>query len=927
MKSLFWRRHPLLCVGATSDLCSIQLNCTRTTKTSTALLASLLLTVPSTALATPLPAALQQVPAAAVELQQGRLQLTLPIDNTSQAVLRLPVDGVWQTVLTPNTVLHRNGDVTVSGTVWRGGELQQVIVTQGPAGSIGEIRGSQGQQLLLEQQGQLFVVDLGRSGLPEPSLERDVQHFAAKAHGQSAIRATPTVQRIGDRDITVVDIMMLYDSDIATQYPQGLADTLMTHLVDKANQAFVDSDIAMQLRIVHRQQVDYRQPSNFTALDDLIGVLDSDSSTTTDASLSDVARWRNQYGADLVSLIRVHNLNERGVCGVATFPDTVPDVVANISNVGLSGGSNCVDTFTHEVGHNFGAGHQWLNGGSVGALPVSGALIVSGKFNTVMSSIGTGDVNRGYRLNRFSNPRQTCAARVCGDSQQADNAYTIDQFATANSSLRAAVSQDLLTLPAISALDVDGDGRLDRDDAFPFDVTEQLDTDNDGVGDRQDAFPNDATEQLDSDRDGTGDATDNDDDNDGVPDAQDALPRDASESQDSDGDGVGNNKDQLDANAQDYQDSDGDGIGNRFDLDNDNDGVDDYDQRSSAVQQLLVVNAGTGQLVALQKTDGKLVDTLYQASSGGFSFRSDLLDLGAGQLAFIEGSDVKRLDLRSKTAETWFKRSQLGSAFAAHLLQLGSTASDRRLFVSNGMAPSYLNDFQLAPTGTVAGRSNWRTETVYRDILALSATRILVAERDTNQLVSLNYSAGPDDNPRVVFAKGIGLNKPEHLVQQADGSILVSNAGSGSIAKFNANGVYQGDFVAAGSGGLVTPGCLALDHQGDLYVCNTDKHEILKFNGRSGAVMGVVASKATAGLSSPVAVAFVAPVLDAAPLNPTNDTDLDGVANNQDSFPLDPSKSKPTEPAAKSGGSVGLAGLSLLLLAALRRTRRFVTGR
>lgn len=921
MKSLLWRRHPLLCVGATSKLFSPPFNVTRSTKISMVLLASLLWS--NAAAASALPPALQQVPAAAIQPQQGRLQLTLPTDSTSQAVLRLPVDGVWQTVLTPNTMLHSNGDVTVSGTVWRGGELQQVIVTQGPAGSIGEIRGSQGHQLLLEQHGQLFMVDLGRTGLPEPSFEQDVRPFAANANGQSAARATPTVQRIGDRDITVVDIMMLYDSDIATQYPQGLADTLMTQLVAKANQAFVDSDISMQLRIVHRQQVDYRQPSNFTALDDLTGVLDSDSSTTTDASLSEVARWRNQYGADLVSLIRVHNLNERGVCGVATFPGSVPGVVANISNVGLSGGSNCIDTFTHEVGHNFGAGHQWMNGSSVGALPVSGALIVSGKFNTVMSSIGTGDVNRGYRLNRFSNPRQSCAARICGDSQQADNAYTINQFATANSSLRAALAQDLVTLPATSALDVDGDGRLDRDDAFPFDTTEQQDTDNDGVGDRQDAFPNDGTEQRDSDRDGSGDNSDSDDDNDGVPDAQDALPRDASESQDSDGDGIGNNKDQLDANAQDYLDSDGDGIGNRFDLDNDNDGVDDYDQRSNAVQQMLVVNAGSGQLMALQKADGKLVDTLYQASTGGFSFRSDLLDLGAGQLAFIEGSDVKRLDRRSKTVDTWIQRSQLGSAFAAHLLQLGSTATDRRLYVSNGMAPSYLNDFQLAPTGTVVGRTNWRTETVYRDILALSAARILVAERDTNQLISLNYSAGPDDNPRVVFAKGTGLNKPEHLVQQADGSILVSNAGSGSIAKFNASGVYQGDFVTAGSGGLTTPSCLALDNQGDLYVCNTDKHEILKFSGRTGAVIGVVASKATAGLSSPVAVAFVAPVLDAAPLDPTNDSDLDGVANNQDSFPLDPSKSKPAETAAKSGGSVGWAGLSLLLLAALRRTRRF----
>ena len=100
------------------------------------------------------------------------------------------------------------------------------------------------------------------------------------------------------------------------------------------------------------------------------------------------------------------------------------DIVINISNVGISGGSNCIDTFTHEIGHNFGAGHQFRDGKSVGAQPTAGAYIVPGKFNTVMSSIGTGDINRNYGLNRFSNPRLNCASVTCGDPQQADNAAT-----------------------------------------------------------------------------------------------------------------------------------------------------------------------------------------------------------------------------------------------------------------------------------------------------------------------------------------------------------------------------------------------------------------------------------------------------------------------------------------------------------------------
>ena len=54
-------------------------------------------------------------------------------------------------------------------------------------------------------------------------------------------------------------------------------------------------------------------------------------------------------------------------------------------------------------------------------------------------------------------------------------------------------------------LDSDGDGVVDRLDAFASDATETLDSDGDGVGDNSDAFPLDATEVADSDGDGVGD--------------------------------------------------------------------------------------------------------------------------------------------------------------------------------------------------------------------------------------------------------------------------------------------------------------------------------------------------------------------------------------------------------------------------------------
>ena len=137
------------------------------------------------------------------------------------------------------------------------------------------------------------------------------------------------------------------------------------------------------------------------------------------------------------------------------------------------------------------------------------------------------------------------------------------------------------TNPGTAFVDTDGDGVGDATDE---------DDDNDGVEDSEDAFPLDATEASDLDEDGIGDNADTDLDGDGTNNDVDAFPRDDSESADSDGDGVGNNSDDDDDNdgvvddedafpldASEQKDFDADGTGDRADTDDDNDGVDDVD--------------------------------------------------------------------------------------------------------------------------------------------------------------------------------------------------------------------------------------------------------------------------------------------------------------------------------------------------------------
>ena len=130
--------------------------------------------------------------------------------------------------------------------------------------------------------------------------------------------------------------------------------------------------------------------------------------------------------------------------------------------------------------------------------------------------------------------------------------------------------------PAETNPDIDNDGVLNVDDAFPENAAESVDTDGDGIGDVADPDDNNngildvdegstpaptATDtdgdgildsapdncindfnpsQTNSDVDADGDACDTDDDNDGTLDTADAFPLDAGESIDTDSDGLGN---------------------------------------------------------------------------------------------------------------------------------------------------------------------------------------------------------------------------------------------------------------------------------------------------------------------------------------------------------------------------------------------------
>lgn len=792
-------------------------------------------------------------------------------------ILVLPMSSGEFQVKVLHKTSHLNGDITYIGNLLFQGTDNRVVYTLGKGGGIADVFGANTRMRYFVKAGTIWSLDLNHKAVKKTPLLDDVVGELPRVKKASSIASKNDASVKQPQALVVVDTLLLYTANIVEAYPDGLAETLLNQEVATTNQAFVDSGIEVFLRLVGTQFVDYTKPSDFSALDDLQAAL---TGQATDASLTQISALRTQLGADLVAMIRTHELNERGVCGVARFPGSVPGVLINISNVGDSGGSFCYDTFTHEVGHNFGAGHQQVNGNSVGSQPYSGAYIVPDKFNTIMSSIGTGDLNRNYGLNKFSNPNITCGGLACGNANSADNARTIISFAQQNADLMPTVVEGEVTPFLPSTIDTDGDGVFDDEDAFPFHASETLDSDNDGVGDNQDQFPNDATETIDTDGDGLGNNADDDDDNDGTLDNLDQLPLDANETVDTDQDGVGDNADELPNNQDEFADADGDSLGDREDLDDDNDGVNDFAElNDTANSELIIANKGNNNLLSFNGTTGESNGVLLTVDEGGFSFRSEVRIAPSGEIYFIAFSDVMRFDRLSQKLDVVIDRSDIYTNFPNHLL----FKENADLILNSGANPNRLSEFVKGHRLQGIQLTSSEYEEGLRGMKLRLDNELLVVSRDQNRIIHFNTDDLTFNN---VFSEGDYLDLPEHIVQGPQRNFYVSNVGSNNVVKLSANGEFVSEFVTAGSGGLNKPSCLDFGPDGHLYVCSSKTNQILKYNGQSGAFMEVFLDS-NDGIDKPMGLVFTGAQLDAEPYDASNDTDGDGVNNSNDPFPLD----------------------------------------
>lgn len=407
----------------------------------------------------------------------GRLQVTMPSGESVGFRYERHVEhpsGDWTWVGEPE-------DPTVGG---------ETILTFGKDAAFGTIA-QQGKEplRLTMRNGLSWLVETDRKGLDEaatrrrgpdffipPKLaEREATSISAPSTGNAA---PPMAAAVGAASNTV-DLVVGYTAGFAASLGgQSQALTRLNFLVDVTNQAYVNSQVDAHVRLVHALQVDYPDPTpNATALEELTGFRAPSTPITPAPAFSALRAARNQYGGDLVSLVRKFNTPENDGCGIAwLIGGGQSGIKASDEFFGYSVVSDGTDqdengksffcreeTLAHEMGHNMGSQHDrdtaTVDGKlKYGVYPYSfgyKAAAGAGNFYTVMAYGDSGQTR--YRV--FSNPRSTyCGGYPCGVAGQADNARSLAQTMPIIATFRATV---VPISPAKVRWDFNGDGRAD----------------------------------------------------------------------------------------------------------------------------------------------------------------------------------------------------------------------------------------------------------------------------------------------------------------------------------------------------------------------------------------------------------------------------------------------------------------------------------
>lgn len=301
-----------------------------------------------------------------------------------------------------SVVLASSGQA-VAGTIRHHGRLYKLVPTAAGGQSIEEV--GQADPLPPAPDAVPDVIGSGSAGTPSGA--------AASADG------------------TVVDVMIAYTPEAKASYggTDGVQALAML-AVEESNQAYQNSQVPMQLRLVEVVEANYHDSGDMNV--DLNRL-----TVATDGYLDALSARRDAVGADLVSLL----VGSGNYCGLSWQLGALNPAWADYGfSVVHTACATGYYTFGHELGHNLGLSHDHANS-SYGMKPYSfGYQDPSSAFRTVMAY---SCVSGCTRIQHFSNPEVSYAGRPTGVAGWADAALALSESAPVVATWRASQAEAL----------------------------------------------------------------------------------------------------------------------------------------------------------------------------------------------------------------------------------------------------------------------------------------------------------------------------------------------------------------------------------------------------------------------------------------------------------------------------------------------------
>ena len=280
----------------------------------------------------------------------------------------------------------------------------------------------------------MFAVDAGK--LPKTSEPVQVSSTAADVASSSDFGTGSSTLAAGDN--IVQDLLVVYTANSAARYGAASLESMINSAVQSANQAYINSGVGITLNLVALKQVSLSEGSSQLATLEALRVN------------SEVANLRQQYGADIVSLVGENGDN----CGQGYVMQSVSTGHAAYAFSSVNSGCLSNQSLAHEVGHNQGLMHDRASSPYGGSYPYSYGYRVCRTDGTGFRDIMSYPCDGAPRVLLFSTPYKTYNGWEAGIAYEtnaansAENVRSLNNTATTVASFRGSTSGGATTPPA-----------------------------------------------------------------------------------------------------------------------------------------------------------------------------------------------------------------------------------------------------------------------------------------------------------------------------------------------------------------------------------------------------------------------------------------------------------------------------------------------